>query len=293
MPLLHSCHLTGSASTVNAQARLQVGSALNRFMREQAALQAHLDALQAYVLLGRGDFEGALLDTAADLLQREPHAATANADLQRAFAAAAAACGAEDDPLFAHVSISWHGVLPTPEYVTSKAPVVPAAVAAAPGALSWNSIQLAYTPPWPLPLLLTRARLSVYATLSTYLLAVGRAQRALDDTWQHLMTQRRASRRAPPHRAWALHQRMAHLVRNVHAYLKDDVIKRCFEEMRASVEASKTFEQVEAAHERLQEQLKALTFLAHAAVCEKLQAVLQQCTLLCRCARAIGRDALV
>jgi Gamma tubulin complex component C-terminal len=263
---------------------MQIGAALNRFMRESAHLQAHLAAIEHYVLLGRGDFVRDFLDAAAGTLRLSPQEATAATDLQKPFAAAAAKTGIDADPFFAHVSLTWHKELPQPEYMTNKVPVIPSATSAEPGAPSWNSIQLSYAPPWPLPLLLNRARLSLYEALSTYLLAVERAQHALDDAWQHLMTQRRASRRGPRHAAWALHQRLAHFMRHLHLFLKDDVIARGFEVMRGEIEAAGTFEQVEAAHERLQERLRALTFLSHASVCEKLQSVLQQCTLLCRCA---------
>ena len=263
---------------------MQVGAALSRFMRESAQLQAHLDAIEHYVLLGRGDFVRDFLDAAADRLHLSPHEATASADLQGHFAAAAAKCGVDSDPCFAHVALQWHRELPQPAFVTNKVAVVPVATAAEPGTPSWNTLQLSYTPPWPLPLLLTRARLSIYETLSTYLLSVARAQRALDDTWQHLMTQQRASRRSATPASAALHQRLAHFVRQVHSYLSDDVVKRGFELLRERIAASSTFEQVESAHDQLLDKLKALTFLTHPAVCEKLQSVLQQCTLLCRCA---------
>lgn len=120
------------------------------------------------------------------------------------------------------------------------------------------------------------------------MLAVERAAAALDETWHHLMTQRRASRRGTPPAAaaaaWRLHHRMSHFVRQVHVYLKDDVVRRTFADACATIEAADTFEEVQRAHRVLLDRLTAQTFLAHPAVCEKLQAVLQQCGLLCRSA---------
>jgi hypothetical protein len=261
---------------------VQVGTSLNRFMTRTAHLPAHITAIQHYLLLGRGDLFRDFLEASGDLLHTAPRPSTASHDLQRPFAAAAIKARLDSCPFFSYVSIAWLPSLPPLQTASNQATIIPAFTAVLAGVPSWNTVQLTYTPPWPLPLLLDATSLAIYSALSSYLLAVERAQRSLDETWLHLMTQRRASRRGGVPPEWRLQHRMAHFLRHVHQYLKEDVVKRSCEGMLSELASADTFEQVQRAHRQLLDKLKAQTFLSHPAVCEKLQAVLQQCNLLSR-----------
>ena len=227
-----------------------MSKALNAFMTRTSQLAAHVAAIRDTLLLGRGDFFRDFLEASADMFLRPPRPDTAAADLLRPWRAAAASTGLEHDPCFRHVSITWSKEAPTLTLAGGRAAVVPVLAAARASELCWNGVRAHYTPPWPLPLLLRPDALDVYSALFSYFLTVERAARALDDTWAHLQTQRRVSRRRACEPAvaaeWALHQRMAHFVRHVQTYLKQDVAQRAFAAFDERVEDAQTFVQVRA-----------------------------------------------
>jgi hypothetical protein len=267
---------------------LQVSAALYSLMTQTSQLLRHMAAIRDLLLLGRGDLFRAFLEASASLLRLPPREATATSDLQRPFHTAAARCGLEGDPCFTCASISWSKEPPQLMVSANRAAIIPLLAPEQKGQLSWNGVRMDYSPPWPLPLLLTADALGVYRALFSYFFAVERVAAAMDETWHHLMTQRRASRRGAPsadvQQAWALLQRMVHFVRSVQIYLKRDVVQGAFLAFEEEVSAAATFVQVQTAHERMSSQLKHQALLTAPSVCEKLQATLQQCALFCRCA---------
>jgi hypothetical protein len=249
------------------------------------------------LLLGRGDLFRAFLEASAGLFRLPPREETATSELQRRFAASAARCGLGGDPCISRASISWSKEPPQLVFAANCTTVIPLLSSAQSGQeLSWNGIRMDYSPPWPLPLLLTADALAIYRALFAYFFTVERAAAALDETWKHLMTQRRASRRgdrtAAARDACSLLQRMVHFVRQVQIYLKRDVVQGAFLAFEEEVAAATTFMQVQAAHGRMSSQLKHQSLLTAPAVCEKLQGALQQCSLFCWCAHLLRLETV-
>lgn len=300
---------------------------------QHAGLISHLKGIKDYLLLGRGDVFWMFLDASAQLLRKPPDASTATLNLQRAFASAAARTGVDSTPEFSRVSISWQPPPDAPRILIGSGMFahIPSFFQDTSEAASWNDVAMAYSPPWPLPLLFTRNVMDVYETLFRYLLAVERASRALDEVWQHVMTNMRSSRRR-----WAaqsqvatgstsdragerqprvgregmaevgaarstnagalgaervghacaaavLRHRMDCVVRHLKGYL-GDVVTRLFAEAEQEMVGAKTFVEVQNAHERMLTNLKLQTFLTSRQMCEVIEALLQGCGMLCKCA---------
>lgn len=296
---------------------VQVSKEVCSLVVQHAGLISHLKGIKDYLLLGRGDVFWMFLDASAQLLRKPPDAATATLNLQRAFVSAAARTGVDSTPEFSRVSISWQPPPDTPRILIGSGMFahIPSFFQDAPEAASWNNVAMAYLPPWPLPLLFTRDVMDVYEALFRYLLAVERASRALDEVWQHVMTNMRSSRRR-----WAAHSqpttsasdkardsipqsgdglgtdlvghacaaavlrhRMDCVVRHLKGYL-GDVVTRLFAEAEEEMVGAKTFVEVQNAHERLLTNLKLQTFLNSRQMCEVIEALLQGCGMLCKCA---------
>ena len=103
--------------------------------------------------------------------------------------------------------------------------------------------------------------------------------------WMHFMTQQRPSRQRRGLGAAAaavLRHRMAHVVRVLRVFLKQDVVERGFAALRVEVAEATTFLQVQRAHAGLLLRLKEQTFLTTPGVCEQIEAILQGAGLLCR-----------
>lgn len=166
---------------------VQVSGKVYSLVVNRAQLVPHLNAIKDYLLIGRCDFFSIFLEASADAMHRAPHPSTATPNLERAFHSAAARTGVDATAEFDCVGISWQAEVPAVAIDGSTAALVPAFFHAAPAggdgreAPSWNGVVLTYTPPWPLPLLLTRDAMEVYEMLFRYLLAVERAVRALDE----------------------------------------------------------------------------------------------------------------
>lgn len=110
----------------------------------------------------------------------------------------------------------------------------------------------------------------------------------------HFMAQQRPSRRRRGLGAAAaavLRHRMAHVVRVLRVFLKQDVVERGFSALRAEVAEATTFLQVQKAHASLLTRLKEQTFLTTPGVCEQIEAILQGAGLLCRCADTAPRPS--
>lgn len=277
---------------------VQVSAKVYSLVVHRARLMAHMYAIKDYLLLGRGDFFWIFLEASADSMRRAPHPSTATPNLERALQSAAARTGVDTSADFDCVSVSWQPRLPAATVDGGAVALVPAFFHTGPAAEgrevpSWNGVCLSYTPPWPLPLLLTRDAMATYEILFRYLLAVERAARALDEVWLHFTVQQRSSRRRPPaaaagrgaaSAATVLRHRMAHVVRVLRAFLKEDVVERGFGELRDEVAEAATFLQVQKAHAGLLTRLQEQTFLTTPGVCEQIEAILQGAGLLCRCA---------
>lgn len=166
---------------------VQVSGKVYSLVVDRARLVPHLNAIKDYLLLGRCDFFSIFLEASADAMHRAPHPSTATPNLERAFHSAAARTGVDATPEFEYVGVSWQAEVPAVVIDGSTAALVPTFFHAAPAAgagreaPSWNGVVLTYTPPWPLPLLLTRDAMEVYEMLFRYLLAVERAVCALDE----------------------------------------------------------------------------------------------------------------
>ena len=305
-------------------ATAQVSKEVCSLVVRHAGLISHLNGIKDYLLLGRGDVFWMFLDASAQLLRKPPDASTATLNLQRAFVSAAARTGVDSTPEFSRVSISWQPPPEAPRILIGSGSYahIPSFFQDNPVAASWNDVAMAYSPPWPLPLLFTRDVMDVYEALFRYLLAVERASRALDEVWQHVMTNMRSSRRRwavnsqsatagssteratggqPTASARAesaegvgvarvghacaaavLRHRMDCVVRHLKGYL-GDVVTRLFAEAEDEMSGAKTFVEVQNAHERLLTNLKLQTFLTSRQMCKVIEALLQGCAMLCKC----------
>ena len=311
---------------------MQVSKEVCSLVVRHAGLISHLKAIKDYLLLGRGDVFWMFLDASAQLLAKPPDASTATLNLQRAFNSAASRTGVDSTPEFSRVTISWQPPPDAPRILIASGmhAHIPSFFCDTPGSASWNDVAMAYSPPWPLPLLFPREVMDVYRVLFRYLLAVERSSRALDEVWQHVMTHMRSSRRSWTKQsqhvvsggaqsdararlleegadggvegesstsrnslgvelvghacaAAVLRHRMDCVVRHLKGYL-GDVVTRLFAEAEEEMVSAKTFVEVQNAHENLLTNLKLQTFLTSPHMCEVIEALLQGCGMLCKCA---------
>ena len=88
-----------------------------------------------------------------------------------------------------------------------------------------------------------------------------------------------------------LRHRMDCVVRHLKGYL-GDVVTRLFVEAEQDMVSAKTFVEVQNAHETLLTNLKLQTFLTSQHMCEVIEALLQGCGMLCKCAPFCISDRL-
>ena len=254
--------------------RKPVADRLGKLVVVDAELPRHLNALRAYLLLGRGDFYQCFLEEARALLAAPPRASTAEADLAVPFAQAASKSSAADDaqklarrfrlrlgsPYGADAEDAEEEQVSKKNRSRRRVPAYDA----------WDSLSLEYAVPWPLGLLLTRDALRRYDEMFKYLLRLRRAARALDEAWVALRRlaaaaatttpgalraeeEREARRRrrlrlhgadvgtAAPNAAEACQRArrdVAFLVRNWLTYLQTDVVEAQFREMMDAIDAT-------------------------------------------------------
>ena len=244
-------------------------------------LPAHLAALRAYLLCGKGDLFDTFLEEARPLLSQPPKPSGASAALAVPFAAAAGKSSAGEDPLFARVHITF-GQAPNPAAPATPQPLAAAASQEAtpgggagryvPGLDGWDPVTLTYDREWPLGVLLTPGAMDVYSSLFQYLFRLKRAQTALARAWTPL-------RRAAPGRggagALALRHRMDALLGAWAQYCHVDVVEPAHGELLRAVAAAQDWGAASRAHATCLATLQSGLLLDVKAVATSLEALFQ------------------
>jgi gamma-tubulin complex component 4 len=284
-----------------------------------AELPRHLNALRAYLLLGRGDFYQCFLEEARALLAAPPRASTAEADLAVPFAQALTKSSAADDALASRFRIRLGSpYAPSSDTLTGSRGMAESH-RAVPKYDAWDELSLEYAVPWPLGLLFTRDALRRYDEMFKYLLRLRRAAAALDGAWVTLRRvaagaatttpgalraeeEREARRRrrlrlhgadvgtAAPNAAEACQRArrdVAFLVRNWLTYLQTDVVEAQFREMMDAIDATTKdengvdFGQAQRAHRAFLAALGAQSFLDLPSVTQSVEATLAMARTVC------------
>lgn len=165
--------------------------------------------------------------------------------------------------------VSWrHRARPSPTSVTGGADM-----GSATGSDAWfSSIELSYSVPWPLPLVITQHNLEQYNQLFRLLLAFRNA---------HLELQRvELPRQRLP--AWALRAQLSFFVSQVLLYFQQDVIEVAHQRLLRVIEKSQDFDEVVAAHESFLATSASHCFLRAPDLHRALQSVLRIVATFCR-----------
>jgi len=165
--------------------------------------------------------------------------------------------------------VSWrHRARPSPTSLTGGADV-----GAAVGSDAWfSSIELSYSVPWPLPLVITQHCLEQYNQLFRLLLAFRHA---------HLELQRVE---LPRERlvAWAFRAQLSFFVSQVLLYFQQDVIEVAHQRLLRVIESSQDFDEVVAAHESFLATAASHCFLRAPDLHQALELVLRTAASFCR-----------
>ena len=247
-------------------------------------LPAHLAALRAYLLCGKGDLLDTFLEEAKPLLSQPPRPSGASAALAVPFASAAGKSSAGEDPLFGRVHITFGTPAPvtvtpapaTPQPVTATPPTgqeaPPGGGRYVPCLDGWDPVTLTYDREWPLGVLLTPGAMDVYSSLFQYLFRLKRAQTALARAWTPL-------RRAAPGRggggALALRHRMDALLGAWAQYCHVDVVEPAHGELLRAVDAAQDWGAASRAHATCLATMQSGLLLDVKAVATSLEALVQ------------------
>ncbi|CEL92290.1 unnamed protein product [Vitrella brassicaformis CCMP3155] len=167
---------------------------------------------------------------------------------------------------------------------------------------SWQDVRLHYSPPWPIPLVISDANIESYNALFSFLLALRKAQYELELVWKDGSVVRRllphgssssSSSSAGPATedrsrshtqgrdrwtpVWLLRCRMSYIVSQVLQYLQQDVIEEEYLGLLHRIEHSQDFEDIKRAHDTFLAVLMTRCFLrlsvVHRAILELVDAV--------------------
>jgi gamma-tubulin complex component 4 len=237
---------------------------------QHANLPAHLAALRAYLLCGRGDLFDTFLEDAKPLLALPPKPSGAAAALATPFAGAASKSTACDDNLFDRVRLCF-GSPAVSATASSSSSDAPAGGRHVPSLDAWDPLCLTYYRDWPLGVLLTPGAMDIYGALFQYLFRLKRAHTCLSTAWAPL----RRLVSGPGAAALALRHRMDALLAAWTQYCQVDVIEPAHSELLRAVDAAKDWTAAATAHAQCLASMQSGLLLDVKAVSTCLEALFQ------------------
>lgn len=247
---------------------------------------------------------------ARSLLALPPKASTAESDIAVPLQQAASKVGADLDPLFQRVritfkvrldevvlisavhatqeptSVSTSGIAVAPEntrVLTTHAVKLDGRPLYVPAYDQWDGLGLDYRLDWPVHLLLTPEVVAKYNVLFQYLLRLKRLQMALEDALGAL---RLARARDPAEHArmrslWNLRHTMAHVMANLQIYVQADVIEARYGRLLEAVQAARDFGGAERAHREFVDAALLQSLLDLRQIMALLEGIMSLCHRLC------------
>lgn len=247
--------------SVCGQIRDSVAEHLWRLLVEEGDLLGSLQIMKEFYLLGRGELFLTFIDIANSFMTRPPTSVTQH-DVNIAFAQAMTKIGIENEELLHHFKLT----LPTVEQKRPFSSQLKKEDKA------WNHLGLSYTPKWPLHVLFTPTVLEKYNSLFKLLLAVRRAQMALQHTWYLQMSCRQRGRSL-----WQLRVHMAFLIDNLQYYVQVDVLETQYTQLLEKIRATHDFESIKHAHELFLTALQAQLFFVSPPISRALHEIMELC----------------
>ncbi len=241
---------------------------LHSLVLVNADLRGELEILRSFFLLGRGELFQTFIEEADGFLKTPPNSAT-EYDIRQCFSSTIRKLLMSDPD----------------EKVASKVKVELKTGSKKVNIIGWDLIQLTYSVPWPLHLIISPKVLAKYNEVFRFLLLAKRTQLLLHETWS---AQKYKDKLVKFDDSWQLRTHMMFVVDNLQYYLMADVLESQFCQLLERLKTSTNFEELRLAHDIFLNGVIANTFVNNKSVNQCLTELLHCCLTYCQMVQVHG-----